>query len=75
MPFDDDCLPIPQRVRVKPRASDEEMRRGSEARPIVIPTGDRGYHAFFLQPVTQADTGVDSDFLQSTTLNGAVPRI
>jgi len=51
------------------------MRRGSEARPIVIPTGDRGYHAFFLQPVTQADTGVDSDFLQSTTLNGAVPRI
>jgi dihydroxy-acid dehydratase len=54
--------------------SDEEMRRRSEARPVVIPTGDRGYHKLFLQSVTQADTGVDFDFLQATTLNGAVPR-
>jgi dihydroxy-acid dehydratase len=54
--------------------SDEEMRRRSEARPVVIPTGDRGYHKLFLQSVTQADTGVDFDFLQATTLSGAVPR-
>lgn len=54
--------------------SDEEMRRRSEAKPVVIPTGDRGYQKLFLQSVTQADTGVDFDFLQATTLNGAVPR-
>ncbi|BDB19073.1 dihydroxy-acid dehydratase [Pseudomonas sp. CYM-20-01] len=53
---------------------DEELRRRAEASQVLIPTGERGYHKLFLQTVTQADTGVDFDFLRATTRNGAVPR-
>ena len=43
--------------------SDEELARRREAKPAVIPTASRGYRKLFLQSVTQADQGVDFDFL------------
>ena len=54
--------------------SDEELARRRQARPIVAPTGVRGYNKLFLQTVTQADQGVDFDFLRAPTTIGKVPR-
>jgi dihydroxy-acid dehydratase len=54
--------------------SDEELARRRQARPIVAPTGERGYHKLFLQTVTQADQGVDFDFLRAPKKVGKVPR-
>ncbi len=44
--------------------SDAELARRAKARPIQEPTAARGYRKLFLQTVTQADTGVDFDFLR-----------
>ncbi len=54
--------------------SDEELARRMQARPIVAPTGERGYHKLFLETVTQADQGVDFDFLRAPKKVGKVPR-
>jgi dihydroxy-acid dehydratase len=43
--------------------SDEELAARRAARPIVEPSAERGYRKLFLQSVTQADQGVDFDFL------------
>ena len=43
---------------------DEEMRRRREASPIHEPKAPRGYLKLFLDTVTQADQGVDFDFLR-----------
>jgi dihydroxy-acid dehydratase len=43
--------------------SDEELARRRAAKPVVVPTATRGYRKLFLQSVTQADQGVDFDFL------------
>ncbi len=45
--------------------SDEEMQRRKELAPITPPTADRGYKKLFLDTVTQADQGVDFDFLRA----------
>lgn len=45
--------------------SDEEMQRRKEAAPMTPPTADRGYKKLFLDTVTQADQGVDFDFLRA----------
>ena len=37
------------------------------------PTAERGYRKLFLETVTQADRGVDFDFLASATQRGTVP--
>jgi dihydroxy-acid dehydratase len=42
---------------------DEELARRAAANPVVAPKAARGYHKLFLQSVTQADRGVDFDFL------------
>lgn len=48
----------------------EELERRRIAHPVVRPTADRGYRKLFLQTVTQADEGVDFDFLRHASLQG-----
>ena len=47
------------------RVSDEELARRASKSPVIQPCAQRGYLKLFLQSVTQADRGVDFDFLQS----------
>jgi dihydroxy-acid dehydratase len=47
--------------------SDAEMAKRKAAKPVVEPRAERGYLKLFLQTVTQADQGVDFDFLRKTT--------
>ena len=44
--------------------SDEEMARRRTAAPMREPVAERGYLKLFLETVTQADKGVDFDFLR-----------
>lgn len=44
--------------------SDEELARRAREAPAVPPSAPRGYRKLFLQSVTQADEGVDFDFLR-----------
>jgi dihydroxy-acid dehydratase len=44
--------------------SDDEMARRKDQRPVKEPTASRGYLKLFLESVTQADQGVDFDFLR-----------
>lgn len=45
--------------------SDEELARRRAASPVTPPTAARGYLKLFLDSVTQADEGVDFDFLRA----------
>jgi dihydroxy-acid dehydratase len=45
--------------------SDDELAQRARANPVVAPTADRGYRKLFLETVTQADKGVDFDFLRA----------
>jgi dihydroxy-acid dehydratase len=45
--------------------SDDELARRAKQNPVVEPTAKRGYKKLFLQTVTQADKGVDFDFLRA----------
>jgi dihydroxy-acid dehydratase len=54
--------------------SDEELARRAQASPVVAPSAERGYRKLFLQSVTQADQGVDFDFLRAPRTLGKVPR-
>jgi len=44
--------------------SDEDMARRKAAMPVKEPRAERGYLKLFLETVTQADKGVDFDFLR-----------
>jgi dihydroxy-acid dehydratase len=44
--------------------ADEEMKKRREAQPVQEPRATRGYLKLFLDTVTQADQGVDFDFLR-----------
>jgi dihydroxy-acid dehydratase len=44
--------------------SAEELARRQKERPVTAPTAPRGYLKLFLDTVTQADQGVDFDFLR-----------
>jgi len=44
--------------------ADDEMKKRREASPVHEPKAARGYLKLFLQSVTQADQGVDFDFLR-----------
>jgi dihydroxy-acid dehydratase len=44
--------------------SDAELARRAQENPVTPPKAARGYRKLFLQTVTQADRGVDFDFLQ-----------
>jgi dihydroxy-acid dehydratase len=54
--------------------SDDELSRRATEMPKVEPTADRGFRKLFLQSVTQADKGVDFDFLRAAATVGKVPR-
>jgi dihydroxy-acid dehydratase len=54
--------------------SDEELARRAAAAPVVPPTAERGYRKLFLETVTQADQGVDFDFLRAAKTVGKVPE-
>ena len=51
--------------------SEAELHQRALDNPVVRPTAGRGYRKLFLQTVTQADEGVDFDFLQSESLQQA----
>ncbi len=53
--------------------SDDELSARAAARPVVMPTAERGYRKLFLQTVMQADRGVDFDFLQPPQMTGKTP--
>lgn len=52
----------------------EELARRAQQSPVVEPTAERGYRKLFLQTVTQADQGVDFDFLQAVNKIGKAPE-
>ena len=52
----------------------EELARRAAASPVDPPAADRGYRKLFLQTVTQADQGVDFDFLRCAQMRGSIPR-
>ncbi|WP_094832351.1 IlvD/Edd family dehydratase [Bordetella genomosp. 1] len=54
--------------------SDAELASRAAAAPQERPSAERGYRKLFLQTVTQADQGVDFDFLRATETNEKVPR-
>jgi dihydroxy-acid dehydratase len=54
--------------------SDAEIERRATLAPVIVPTAPRGYRALFLETVTQADKGVDFEFLRSGEKRGSVPR-
>jgi dihydroxy-acid dehydratase len=54
--------------------SEEELARRAVERPVVPPTAGRGYRKLFLESVTQADKGVDFDFLRAERTTGKAPE-
>lgn len=54
--------------------SEEELQARQAAQPVEQPHAERGYQHLFLKTVTQADQGVDFDFLIATEYRGSVPR-
>jgi dihydroxy-acid dehydratase len=53
--------------------SDEELAARAAANPVTRPTAARGYHQLFLRTVTQADQGVDFDFLRAAEITRTIP--
>jgi dihydroxy-acid dehydratase len=50
-----------------------ELAARAAAQPVVEPMAERGYRRLFLQSVTQADQGVDFDFLQPARRTRRIP--
>jgi dihydroxy-acid dehydratase len=48
--------------------SDEELASRARENPITRPSASRGYRKLFLQSVTQADQGMDFNFLRGDRL-------
>ena len=59
---------------IKLLVSAEELAQRMRDNPVVEPTAQRGYHKLFLQEVTQADKGVDFEFLRAPKVTGKTPR-
>ncbi|QBY50055.1 IlvD/Edd family dehydratase [Cupriavidus oxalaticus] len=53
---------------------DAELARRAAAQPVERPRAERGYRKLFLETVTQADQGVDFDFLRATQTVDTVPH-
>jgi dihydroxy-acid dehydratase len=53
--------------------SDDELARRAKEKPVQAPKAERGYDKLFMQSVTQAEHGVDFDFLRSTQKKGSIP--
>jgi dihydroxy-acid dehydratase len=54
--------------------SDQELQSRKDKKPVRPPTAQRGYLKLFLDTVTQAEHGVDFDFLRGTEILGKTPR-
>lgn len=54
--------------------SDEELARRVQEQPVQEPRADRGYRKLFLETVTQADKGVDFDFLAAPQVKARIPK-
>jgi len=54
--------------------SAEELAQRMLDNPVTPPSAERGYHKLFLQTVTQADTGVDFDFLRAAGARRTIPE-
>jgi dihydroxy-acid dehydratase len=54
--------------------SGEELARRANSNPVTPPSAERGYRKLFLDTVTQADKGVDFDFLRPAQTRGRVPK-
>ncbi|TWO70305.1 dihydroxy-acid dehydratase [Caenimonas sedimenti] len=54
--------------------TDEELARRAKESPQTPPAAPRGYRKLFLETVTQADQGVDFDFLREPRVKGRVPK-
>jgi dihydroxy-acid dehydratase len=54
--------------------SDAELARRAKESPVTVPTAERGYRKLFLENVTQADQGVDFEFLRSAGPKERVPK-
>lgn len=54
--------------------SDKELARRVSQKKVETPTAERGYRKLFLQSVTQADQGVDFDFLMPPKTSGKIPK-
>ncbi len=54
--------------------SDEELAARAKASPVAAHVADRDYRKLFYDTVTQADRGVDFDFLRATQTQGVIPR-
>jgi len=74
------CVKTGDRIRlsVKNReiallVPDEELAKRKAAMKLSEPTAERGYRKLFLQCVTQADQGVDFDFLRAPKTVGKAP--
>jgi dihydroxy-acid dehydratase len=51
-----------------------ELARRAQEQPVREPSAERGYRRLFLQSVTQADRGVDFDFMCAAQMRGRVPK-
>ncbi|MDO5624558.1 MAG: IlvD/Edd family dehydratase [Pseudomonadota bacterium] len=54
--------------------SDDEVARRRQQNPAIVPSAERGYRKLYLDAVTQADQGVDFDFLRAPRMVGKVPE-
>ena len=54
--------------------SEAELEERRKANPVTPPTAERGYKKLFLKCVTQADQGVDFDFLRAVGTRDRIPR-
>jgi dihydroxy-acid dehydratase len=67
------------RLSVKDReisllVSKAELKKRALENPVAPPTAERGYQKLFLDTVTQADKGVDFDFMRAAQTKGSTPR-
>ena len=53
---------------------DAELQQRAAEASLVVPSAERGYRKLFLQTVTQADKGVDFDFLRAPRTVGRAPE-
>jgi dihydroxy-acid dehydratase len=68
------CLSVARRT-LELLVSAEELSQRAAGLKQTVPTAPRGYRQLFLKTVTQADQGVDFDFLAEPQSRGAVPRV
>lgn len=54
--------------------SDEELAARAKVHQVKTPQAERGYQKLFLERVTQADEGVDFDFLRASKFQEKAPR-